>query len=248
MMRTADTALLVVDMQEKLLSVIEGSARIVWNCRRLIDGAGILGVRTAVTEQNPEKLGATAKALAERIAVSSHAKMAFSCGACGELFLLWRDEGVHRVLLCGIETHVCVQQTALDLLAAGFQVYIAADAVTSRGKIDYEIALRRMESSGATITTTEAALFEWCERRNRRVSPGQRLGKGSRAFDVTRAESLAGASSFTSRELTQEPAGLFRLSSFRSSLFLSSTTNPWAASKTPRDPFRRPICRPRRLS
>jgi nicotinamidase-related amidase len=164
MMRTADTALLVVDMQEKLLSVIEGSARIVWNCRRLIDGAGILGVRTAVTEQNPEKLGATAKALAERIAVSAHAKMAFSCGACGELFLLWRDEGVHRVLLCGIETHVCVQQTALDLLAAGFQVYIAADAVTSRGKIDYEIALRRMESSGATITTTEAALFEWCER------------------------------------------------------------------------------------
>jgi nicotinamidase-related amidase len=164
MMRAADTALLVVDMQERLLQLIADSPRIIWNCRRLIDGAKILGVRTAVTEQNPEKLGGTAADLKQRMADAPHAKMAFSCGACGDLFLPWQNEGIHRVLLCGIESHVCIQQTALDLLAAGFQVYIAADAVGSRSAIDYEIALRRMESSGATITTTEAALFEWCER------------------------------------------------------------------------------------
>jgi isochorismate hydrolase len=68
------------------------------------------------------------------------------------------------VLLCGIETHVCVGQTALDLLAAGFRVYIAVDAVAARSTLDHETALRRMESSGAVLTTTEAALFEWCIR------------------------------------------------------------------------------------
>jgi nicotinamidase-related amidase len=67
------------------------------------------------------------------------------------------------VLLAGIETHVCIQQTALDLLAAGYQVYLAADAVAARHAIDHEIALRRMESSGVVLTTTEAAIFEWCE-------------------------------------------------------------------------------------
>jgi nicotinamidase-related amidase len=164
LMRAYDTGLVVVDMQERLLQAIPEAARITWNCRRLIDGAKILGVRTAVTEQNPDKLGKTDAELTAHLESTPLAKVAFSCGACGELFVPWRDEGVHRVLLCGIETHVCVQQTALDLLAAGFQVFIAADAVGSRSRLDYEIALRRMESSGATVTTTEAALFEWCER------------------------------------------------------------------------------------
>ncbi len=164
LMRADDTALLVVDMQERLLAVIPQGKRIEWNCRRLIDGAQILSVRTAVTEQNPEKLGATVAALSGGLTEAPHAKMAFSCGACGELYPQWQAAGVERVLLCGIETHVCVQQTAFDLLAAGYRVYIAADAVGTRGAVDHEIALRRMESSGATITTTEAALFEWCER------------------------------------------------------------------------------------
>ncbi len=162
-MRAVDTVLLVVDMQERLLAVIPHAAGITWNCRRLIDGAKTLGVRTIVTEQNPEKLGPTAAELAGAGAARL-AKMAFSCGACGGAFADWEAAGIERVLLCGIETHVCVQQTALDLLSAGYRVYIAADAVGSRAMVDYEIALRRMESSGAVITTTEAALFEWCER------------------------------------------------------------------------------------
>jgi nicotinamidase-related amidase len=164
LMRANDTALLVVDMQERLLAAIPGANRIAWNCRRLIDGASILGVRTAVTEQNPEKLGPTAADLSAGVIEAPHAKLAFSCGACGDLFSAWQAAGIERVLLCGIETHVCVQQTAFDLLAAGYRVYVAADAVGARGAFDNEIALRRMESSGATITTTEAALFEWCER------------------------------------------------------------------------------------
>lgn len=163
MMRTGDTALLVIDMQQRLLPALPAARHIAWNCRRLIDGAVALEVATAITEQNPGKLGTTLPELASRLP-PAHPKMSFSCGDCGPLFAAWQAARIERALLCGIETHVCVQQTALDLLAAGYRVYIAADAVGARGAIDHEVALRRLESCGATITTTEAALFELCER------------------------------------------------------------------------------------
>ncbi|MCG8448262.1 MAG: isochorismatase family protein [Pirellulales bacterium] len=161
-MRPMDTGLLVVDLQERLLAVQPAGKTVVWNARRLLDGANILDVSSAATEQYPEKLGPTAPELAERLPSPPLSKLAFSCGACGEIFSAWREAGIHRVLVCGIETHVCVQQTVLDLLASGFQVLVAADAVGARHAIDHEIALRRMEASGALLTTTEAALFEWC--------------------------------------------------------------------------------------
>jgi len=162
LMRPADTGLLVVDVQERLLGVQAEGERVVWNVRRLLDGAKMLGVQSAATEQYPEKLGGTVPELAERLSVPPASKLAFSCRTCDAIFSAWRTAGIHRVLVCGIETHVCVQQTVLDLLAAGFQVLVTADAVSSRFAIDHEIALRRMESSGALLTTTEAALFEWC--------------------------------------------------------------------------------------
>lgn len=162
LMRPHDTALLVVDVQEKLVAVEPDAARIIWNCRRLLDGAKILRIRSFATEQYPEKLGPTVKDLAERIKESIPGKMTFSCGSCGSIFGDLQKLGIHRVLVCGIETHVCVQQTVLDLLAAGYQVYLVADAVGARHAVDHEYALRRMESSGATLTTTEAALFELC--------------------------------------------------------------------------------------
>ncbi len=161
-MRPANTGVLLVDMQERLLAVVPDGKRITWNCRRLLDGAQVLGVHLAATEQNPEKLGPTAPELTERLWGPPLAKLAFSCGECGVIFSAWQAEGRDRVLLCGIETHVCVQQTALDLLAAGYHVFVAADAVGARAAIDHEVALRRLESTGAVITTTEAALFEWC--------------------------------------------------------------------------------------
>ncbi len=157
-----DTALLVVDVQEKLLPLIPGQARMVWNVRRLIDGAKLLGLPVLATEQYPKGLGHTPPELAQRLGTIPE-KLTFSCGECGELFAGLAGRGVHRVLVCGIETHVCVQQTVFDLLAAGLRVYVAADAVAARGQIDHDTALRRMDSAGATLTTTEAALFEWCQ-------------------------------------------------------------------------------------
>src|SRR5438105_2237350 len=163
LMNLYDSAILVVDVQAKLLPLIPGHARLIWNIRRLIDGAKILGVPVAATEQYPQGLGPTAPELASRL---EHipAKVDFSCGECGEIFTGWRDRGIWKILVCGIETHVCVGQTVHDLLGEGFRVYVAADAVGARGQIDHDIALRRMDSSGATLTTAEAALFEWCGR------------------------------------------------------------------------------------
>lgn len=162
LMSASDTALLVVDVQGKLVSLIPGHQRIVWNIRRLLDAAKLLGVAAAATEQYPQGLGPTVSELAERLE-SIPGKLRFSCGECAKIFSDWNDRGLFKVLVVGIEAHVCVQQTVLDLLAAGRRVYLAIDAIGSRFDIDYQTALRRMDSAGATLTTTEAALFEWCE-------------------------------------------------------------------------------------
>jgi nicotinamidase-related amidase len=161
LMSVGDTALLVVDVQGKLITLVPGYERIVWNIGRLLDGAQILGVPFAATEQYPKGLGPTTPELAKRLE-GAHAKMAFSCGECGGLFSGWTERGVSKVLVCGIESHVCVQQTVLDLLADGMRVYVAVDALGARYEIDHTTALRRMDSAGATLTTTESALFEWC--------------------------------------------------------------------------------------
>jgi nicotinamidase-related amidase len=161
LMNREDTALLVVDVQEKFLAVIPDSKRIVWNIRRLIDAARILGMPMAAMEQYPEKLGSLAPELKQRLdQVSS--KLTFSACQCGEVFERWRDDGVFRVLICGIETHVCILQTALDLAANGFEPYVTVDAVGTRHAVDHKTALRRMESAGVVLTTTESAMFEWC--------------------------------------------------------------------------------------
>lgn len=157
-----DTALLVIDLQERLMAAQPNAEPIVWNTRRLIDGAASLGMLVCVTEQVPEKLGPTIPELAERLP-EPFTKTAFSAAACEELFNAWREAGVRHVVIAGIETHVCVAQTALDLVAAGFEPKVAVDAVGSRFAIDHETALRRLDSAGVGLTTTEAALFEWCE-------------------------------------------------------------------------------------
>jgi nicotinamidase-related amidase len=165
-MSRSDTAVLVVDVQEKLVPRIARHEQIVWNIGRLLDGAKTLGVRVVATEQYPHGLGPTIKELAERLAglhCDVPEKLTFSCGGCPELFDKLRDAGIFKILVVGIEAHVCVQQTVLDLLANGFRVYLAVDAVGSRYGLDCETALRRVDSAGATLTTTESALFEWCD-------------------------------------------------------------------------------------
>lgn len=162
LMNPGDTALVVVDVQTRLLPAIADSARIAWNIGRLVDGATLLEIPVAATEQYPQGLGPTLPELAARIPGPISAKMTFSACGCPELFDALQRRGVHKLLVCGIEAHVCIQQTVLDLLGEGWRVCVPVDAVGSRYAIDYRTALERMDSAGAVLTTTEAALFEWC--------------------------------------------------------------------------------------
>lgn len=162
LMNADDTLLVVVDLQERLLPVIPTQHTVQWNVGRLATGARILSVPVVATEQYPEKLGSTIESVADQLSRPALPKLAFSCTACGELFEGLLEQGIHRLLLCGIETHVCVLQSAYDLMSRGFMVYVAVDAVGARHEVDHQTALRRLESAGAVLTTTEMALFEWC--------------------------------------------------------------------------------------
>ena len=160
LMSANDAALVVVDMQEKLAPLVIDSRRVVWNATRLLRGAKILGVPALAAEQYPQGLGTTLPELAEHLPPRPH-KLSFSCCGSEEFLNALQATAASKVLLCGIETHVCVLQTAYDLISEGFDVYLAADASGCRFQVDYDFALRRLDSAGCTLTTTEAALFEW---------------------------------------------------------------------------------------
>lgn len=159
-MSAADTALLVIDVQEKLMVKIPPAEIITRNIAFLIDAAKILGMPVVATEQYPKGLGPTVEELARRIP-DRPSKVGFSCCAIPAVVEGFRKAARPKVVLAGIESHVCVMQTALDLLALDFRVYLPVDAVASRYGVDHEFALRRLEKEGAILTTTETCPFEW---------------------------------------------------------------------------------------
>jgi nicotinamidase-related amidase len=155
------TALVVVDVQEAFRPAVGEFDAVARNAGVLAQGARVLGLPIVVTEQYPRGLGATVPEVSTHLdGVPRHEKTAFSaCRANG--FSL---DGRSQALVCGIEAHVCVQQTVQDLLEAGVEVHVAADAVTSRTALNRRLGLEKMEGSGAVITSTEMALFELLER------------------------------------------------------------------------------------
>jgi nicotinamidase-related amidase len=162
LMQAATTCLLAIDLQRGFLAAQPDAPQIVFNATRLLEAAQRLGVTIAATEQAPDKLGETVPEVRSLLAAPPWLKTEFRATACPELLTLLNARQPTHVLVCGIEAHICVQQTALDLLAAGYRVAVAVDAVGSRFAHDCTTALRRIESAGAALTTTEAVLFEWC--------------------------------------------------------------------------------------
>jgi nicotinamidase-related amidase len=164
LLRTDKTALLVIDIQKKILPVILNHQLIIENTLKLIRGFKILSLPVYYTEQYPKGLGNTIPEIQNELSgIKPFEKMSFSCSGAEKLFDELKERNLKQIVVAGIETHVCVQQTALDLLANDFQVNIAADAVSSRKEIDHSIALERMKSHGGEITSTETVLFELLE-------------------------------------------------------------------------------------
>ena len=152
--------LLAVDLQEKLLNLLPEAVRVQRNVERLLRGAEAVGVPALATEQYPERLGGAPEALREALPTPD-GKRAFSCWQAPEIAARFSSDR-DQIVVCGIETHVCVMQTTADLLAQGFRVFVVADAVGARRSLDHELGLRRAESLGAVLVTTEMVLFEWC--------------------------------------------------------------------------------------
>lgn len=150
-------ALVVIDVQEAFATAVERFEEVVRQTAILARGAQVLGLPVLVTEQYPRGLGDTVPEVRAALGdVPRLAKTVFSAAQAEGFDLQGRDQA----LVCGIETHVCVSQTAHDLLAGGIEVHVAADAVSSRTAANRELGLRKMEESGAILTSVETALFE----------------------------------------------------------------------------------------
>jgi nicotinamidase-related amidase len=160
-MTAKDSLLLVIDIQDKLLTKIPTAAELVSNTAFLLDAARLLGVPALGTEQYPKGLGPMTAEIRVRLSDYIPSKTAFSC--CGAAFVFEELHQLNRpnVILVGMETHVCVLQTAIDLLSQGFRPWLVRDALAARYHVDHETALRRLESAGAILTTCETVVFEW---------------------------------------------------------------------------------------
>src|ERR1051325_684100 len=160
----ADCLLLVIDVQERLMPVIHEREEVERNVDRLLRGCRLLDTPALLTEQYVKGLGQTVepvrRALLETYGYRPIEKSCFSAWGCGELQAELRTLKKKQVLLAGVEAHVCVYQTALDLLAGGHEVTLIADAVSSRTARNREIAIQRLTAEGAHVSSTEMALFE----------------------------------------------------------------------------------------
>ena len=160
-------ALLIIDIQEKIIRPIFQKDSIIKNIKKLIDAYQLLEENIFVSEQNPYKLGVTIPELLPKAGYKKIEKMEFSLANIQEFSKELKNKKISNLIVCGIETHICIQQTVLDCLQKGFEVIIVSDAMSSRSKIDHEIALKRMSQRGAILTTTESIIFELCKTSDR---------------------------------------------------------------------------------
>lgn len=161
MLHTEHTLLLVIDVQGKLADLAWRSERLRSNIHVLIEGMKILGVPMLATEQYPKGLGPTVEEIAGALGDAPViGKNSFSC--CGEFKFEVKLNELHKtdILVCGIETHVCVYQTTRDLLDLGYNVHLVTDAVSSRTEDNWKLGIEKCKSLGAKMTGTEMALFE----------------------------------------------------------------------------------------
>lgn len=155
------TAAMAIDYQKKLLPAINNTDKIVKNSAMALEGLRVLDVPVVFTEQNPIGLGGTYEAFSDLMqGCRVFAKNTFSAYETPEIKECIDGLGVESIILMGTETHICVLQTAIDLISAGYNVYIAADCVGSRTEANREYGLMRAQNEGAFITSCEAMLFE----------------------------------------------------------------------------------------
>lgn len=159
--KQSDSLLLIVDLQERLLPAIEDGDTVLASAAWMVDVARAVGVPVLATEQYPRGLGLTEAGLRARFPEDAIVEKTHFSGVAEGLLLQAREATRRQWVVAGTEAHVCVQQTVLDLLALGRQVFVIDDAVGSRRLRDKELALQRMQQNGAQIVSREMVAFEW---------------------------------------------------------------------------------------
>ena len=163
-----ETLLLIVDMQQKLIKNIKDNQQLIFNIKKLIDTCNLLNVRIAITEQNPLKLGKTLESITDNNEYPKFEKMEFSCINNKNFIKYINDYNFKNIIVSGIESHICVLQTSMDLLQKGLNILIPRDAIGSRNKMDNDTAFLRLILSGAVASTTESLICELCKTSNRK--------------------------------------------------------------------------------
>ena len=161
-------SLLIIDIQEKIIRPILNRDSIIKNIKKLTNAYQILEENIFISEQNPRKLGGTIPELSNLAGFRKFEKMEFSLAKLEEFLKELKNKKITNLIVCGIETHICIQQTVLDCLQKGFEVILISDAMGSRNRVDHEIALQRMTQGGAILTTTESIIFELCKTADRK--------------------------------------------------------------------------------
>lgn len=157
----AQSRLILIDIQARIMPAVEGAEALLKNALILRNAAAELGVPIVITEQYPQGLGGTLPEVTEGSDAPIFEKREFSAAANAGFADFLKGEPQTQMILAGVEAHVCVLQTALDLIGAGYEVFLVADAVASRKAESRAIALERMRAAGVTIVTTEMVAFEW---------------------------------------------------------------------------------------
>lgn len=161
LMSAQESCLLLVDVQEKLTPFVMENTALINNCHWLLRLAKELNVVTVITEQYPKGLGNTVSQLQEVTSNTAYTKVHFSCAGDKDCMHAITATNRNQIIIIGIEAHVCVLQTAIELQLANKQVFVVADAVSSRHNEDKAIALARMQMLGIQIVTKEMVFFEW---------------------------------------------------------------------------------------
>ena len=160
-----NTAFVIVDMQEKLLPYVIDKEKVVENVQMLIKFADIMSIPIILTEHYPKGLGKTVPEVSEVLKnYAPITKVIFSCCSAKGFLPRLKELGAKRIMIAGIESHICVEQTTLDVMRAGFDVHVIADAISSRTMENKNIGIEKMRQFNAVISSTEMAMYEIMER------------------------------------------------------------------------------------
>lgn len=166
LMKREDSLLLIIDVQERLAPAMDNPREVITGCARLIGVAKNLQIPFIITEQYPKGLGMTMVDLRNEAGPDTEyfSKMEFSCARNTEIMNKIKESGKKQIIIAGIEAHICVTQTALDLQAAGYEVFVVSNACSSRQPVQAVVAFQRLLRHGIDMVSVEMVIFEWLEK------------------------------------------------------------------------------------